>query len=127
RDAELDTHLRFEIQDRRAGNVRLIHENGYRACDVRQELERALCGLAVESSDFAGVLRTYPPNAPHRVAYAGASLYLYEHPPALSVVRNEISRRASYGWRRKARSAGLYVGAFGFPIDPHLFEAGSSL
>jgi hypothetical protein len=129
RDAKLDTVLRFEVQDRRRGALYLIHENGWRACDIRQELERALVGIAhVHGHDFAALLDAFNPEFPHRVAYAAGSIYFAEHAESLAVVRTRVSRRAFYDWRKRAAAAALAVADWAPTVPPDAFETpGSSL
>lgn len=127
RDANVDTTLRFEVQDRRRQALYLIHENGWRALDVRRELERALVGLAaVKGRDFAAVLDSYNPDYPNRVAYAAGSLYFAEHPDALAVVRTRVSRRAYYDWRRRAAQVALAVADWAPIIPGDAFESNAS-
>lgn len=127
RNAQLDVTLRFEVQDRRRQALYLIHENGWRACDVRDELERALIGLAcVQGHDFAAVLDSYNPEFVNRVAYAAGSIYFAEHPESLAVVRTRVSRRAYYAWRKRAAAAALAVADWAPIIPPNAFESPSS-
>lgn len=103
RDAKLDVTLRFEVQDRRTDHVRSIHELGWRACDVRHQLEKALSGIAIEAElDFPALLGEI--SGPHRVAYAAAPFYIAEHPEeTLPAIRALVSDRAYYTWRRRAQ------------------------
>lgn len=127
-DRELDTLLRYEIQERRRQKLRLVHEHGYRAGDVRHELEHAIASLATVSlRDFRELLDTYG-SYPHRVAYALGSLYLVDHDEFWPVLRKVTSKSTIYRWRKRAnRAAAIAVGDFDFHIPPHAFDSGESL
>lgn len=127
KDAELDTVLRYEIQDRRRPRLRLMHEDGYPGWRAQEELERTVDVLGtVSSRDFAALIDSYG-DWPHAIAYAAASLHFADHEADLAVVRGRVSRRAYYAWRRRTRQAALAVADWTPRLPPAAFSSGSSL
>lgn len=124
---ELDTVLRFEIQERRRGHVRLLHERGYRGHDVHHELERALEGLgAVAMRDAEAIIAAAADSWRHALAYTLGSLYVVDRPEILPVIRHHFSYNAAYRWRQRARAHALEVGTWAPEIPFDVFGASSS-
>jgi hypothetical protein len=105
-DANLDTVLRYEVQDKRPNVVREIHANGYNAAAVEEQLRRPLEAIPeMRVSGFADVL-AQEPDWPHRFAYAVAKHALAEHPEHYwPVARKNLHRNTYSRWRRRARGA----------------------
>jgi hypothetical protein len=112
-----DTLLRFEIQERRRGVLRLIHENGYRADDVREHLQQALDPLATL---LAGSLEGYLDqleDSRGRISSALGYLYLAEHGHVWPLIKKRVSESTYYALRQKARQASLAVTPW-MPVIP---------
>lgn len=126
-DEQLDTILRYEIQERRRSHLRLVHENGYSAHSVRFELEHALDGLAAMAyRDFESMVASYG-TYPHAIAYSAATFHFTEHPEDLAVVRRLFSQSTYKRWKRRARRGALAVGEWTPEIPVDAFAAASSL
>jgi hypothetical protein len=115
---QLDKLLRYEIQDRRSmGELRLIHERGYRAGDVQAELARPVAGLLeVWARDVEALLESRGGNR----ALAGvlASICLAEHQELLPLIRNRFHRNVHDRWRQRAQEARLALHAAWQPVIP---------
>jgi hypothetical protein len=125
----LDRLLRYEVQDRRSrGELRFIHERGYRAADIREELQRPIRGLVETWTRDVDALIDERPDYSHQVAYVLAALYLAEHDEAWPVLRNRVHRNVYDRWRRRAQAAALALHGWQ-PIIPRtaFVAAGGSL
>jgi hypothetical protein len=104
----LDRLLRYEIQDRRSsGELRFVHERGYRAVDVRHELQRPLRGLVETWSANLDALIDERPDYVHQLAYVLGSLHLAEHEEFWPVLKTRLHRNVYNRWRRRAQAAAL--------------------
>lgn len=115
---DVDTILRYEIQERRRGKLRLVHERGYSAVDVHRELEHGVASIAaVASRDVEAILTAARDEWWGALAYTLGGLYLVEHEEMLPVIRRCVSRRVYYLWRRRARELQLQVADWS-PVIP---------
>jgi hypothetical protein len=114
---QLDRLLRYEIQDRRSkGELRLIHERGYRAGDIRAEMTRPIAGLLeIWTHDLDGLIDRRGGN--RAIANVLASLHLAEHEELLPLIRNRVHRNVYDRWRRRAKDAALAIHAWQ-PVIP---------
>lgn len=131
REAELDTHLRFEIQERRRDRLRLIHDLGYTGSGVRAELEREIAPLAETAQTYpnlTALLDSYG-DWPHAFAYAVASLHLAgPGGDALwPIAKSRLHRNSYRRWKERSREAALAVAAWSLRIPADAFEAESVL
>lgn len=125
--AELDTLLRYEIQERRRPHIRLVHEDGYRAAAVRRELEHGLEALrGIAMRDLDAILASYG-ESKHAMALALSALYLVEHDEAWPWVRKNVSQAGYYRWRKRVAAAAMSVGDLNLEIPPAAFETGGCL
>jgi hypothetical protein len=107
---DVDTILRYEIQERRRGKLRLVHEHGYTAVDVHRELEHGVAAIAaVAARDVEAVLAAGRDEWSGAVAFTLGALYLLDHEAMFPVLRRVVSRRSYYAWRRRARELQLQV------------------
>lgn len=126
-DVELDTLLRYEVQDRRRGHLRLVHEDGYRAAAVRRELEVGIKGMeAWAVRDVDAILASYG-EFKYAVAFTLRDLYLVEHEEAWPWVRKHTSDSAYYRVKQRVRAAALAVGDLDVHIPGDAFESGDDL
>jgi hypothetical protein len=114
---DLDRLLRYEIQDKRSGGeLRLIHENGYRSADIRAELARPLEGLQTEwLRDVDALIDDRGGN--RMMSNVFASLWIAEHEEALAIVRRRQHPNVYRRYRRDAQDAALALYAWQ-PIIP---------
>lgn len=125
-DVELDTLLRYEIQDQRRGHLRLVHENGYRAADVRDELARGVQAVgAIALRDLDAIVATYG-EWQHRYAYTLASVYVAEHDEVLPWLRKRVGSSTYARWKQRARVVAMTVGDFEPTIPIDAFAAAAS-
>lgn len=125
-DVELDTLLRYEVQDRRRGHLRLVHEDGYRAGAVRRELDVGIKGLsALAVRDLDAILASYG-ESKYAIAFTLRDLYLVDHEEAWPWVRKHASDSAYYRMRQRVRAAALAVGDLDVEIPHGAFESGAS-
>lgn len=97
---ERDRLLRYEVQEKRGPRLRLIHERGYTAGDVRAELARPLTPLGeIRTRDLAGLI------GEHGIAGAFAAAFVAEHgDEALAALRVRGAHRNTVSaWRRRGR------------------------
>jgi hypothetical protein len=126
-DVELDTLLRYEIQERRRPRLRLVHEDGYCAASVRRELQHGLGALdAIVLHDLDAILATYG-DFRYAVPFTLTSLYLVEHDEAWPWVKKHVSDSAFYRWRDRARLAARTVGELRLEIPSNAFDSRSPL
>jgi hypothetical protein len=124
---ELDTLLRYEIQERRRPKLRLVHEQGYRADVVRRELAQGVQVLGASAlHDVEALLDSYG-DWPHAFAHVMAALHLAEHDEFWPLVRTRLCRNAYFAWKKRAREAALAVGDWQPIIPLNAFDAGSDL
>lgn len=125
-DVQLDTLLRYEIQDRHRGRVRLVHENGYRAADVRRELTLMVQHMgAMALEDLDAVLDTYG-TYPHRIAYTLAAFGLSRHHELEPWLRRHATSSTYYRWRQRAQVVAMSVSGWAPSIPDDAFEDRSS-
>ena len=125
--SELDTVLRYEVQDRRRAKLRLVHENGYRAADARFELQHAIEQLgACALYDVDAILATYGEYS-HRVAYTLGAMYVAEHDEILPWLKKNVGKATYSRWKKRARVVAMTVGDFDPTIPSNAFEGDSSL
>jgi hypothetical protein len=123
RRGDIDKLLRYELQEKRPGRVRLIHEQGYTATAIREALNAPFETLArVPRYTFESLI------VQDGVAIAGCTLYLVEHPDGLSTIRRVKSPATYYRWRMRTREAvNLDVGDWKLEIPDDAFGPGVSL
>jgi hypothetical protein len=114
---EIDTLLRFEIQERRRDVTRLIHESGYRAIDIREHLQQALDPLATLAVGSLESYLTAAVEAGNRISVALGHLYLAQHPSAWPIVRKLLSKSGYYQLKARARGAAIQVAPW-MPVVP---------
>lgn len=122
----IDTLLRFEIQERRRGPLRLIHERGYRAADVMHELQRTIGVLGdVVLHDLREIASTRPPIT---VGVFIRSQWLRENTGAWPILKEHLPAMTYYRWRRQARENVLGSAYWTPTIPPDAFDsAGASV
>lgn len=126
-EADIDTKLRFEIQERRRPLLRVIHEAGYRGEHIRTELVRALDPIACVAGHDLATLIDAERHWSNGTAYLLASLYALEHPEALVAIRNAHSRPAYYKWRKRMAKYALALGTWAPAIPEGVFGSGPGL
>jgi hypothetical protein len=117
---DLDTLLRYEIQERRRDRLRLVHERGYNAVDIHRELEHGVASIAaVASRDVEAILAAGREEWWGAIAFTLGSLYLVDHGEMFPVLRRVVSNNTYYAWRRRARELKLQVADWSprIPLD----------
>jgi hypothetical protein len=121
---DLDTLLRYEIQDRRRPRLRLVHERGYTGEAVREALLEGLQPVTnVEFVNADELLASYG-RWPHAVAYTLAAYALANHPELWRMVERR-SRSSTSRWRGRVRQLSTERWTPVIPLDA--FEPSRSL
>jgi len=126
-DAEVDTLLRYEVQDRRRSHLRLVHENGYRASDVRGELARTIEQLGAMSLYDLDAIRESYGKFIYAVPFTLAALYVAEHDEIYPWLKKNVGKGTYSRWKARARAARLTYGGVDLTIPSNAFESESSL
>jgi hypothetical protein len=115
---DLDRLLRYEVQDKRRDVVRLIHERGYRAVDVRLQLMKP-----IESVIAKPILDLRALIASEGRLKALAAIALAEHPEFWPEVAKHGHPNTVSRWRAAARRAGATFETWSPAIPPTAFVA----
>src|SRR5581483_7549422 len=125
---DVDTILRYEIQERRRPRLRLVHEHGYTAVDVHRELEHGIGSIAaVACRDVEAIMTAAREEWWGAIAFTLAALYLVDHEERFPVLRRVTSRPLYYRWKRRARELQLQVADWRPDIPYSELAASSSL
>lgn len=125
---DVDTVLRYEIQERRRPRLRLVHEHGYTAVDVHRELEHGVASIAaVACRDVEAILNAAREEWWGAIAFTLGALYLVDHGEMFPVLKRVVSKNVFYAWKRRARSLALQVGDWRPDIPLTELAASSSI
>lgn len=124
-DLELDTLLRFEIQDRRRPGLRALHVHGYSGRAVATELAGTIESLGAVA--FVDAQALLDGRSAEGISNALRSLYLGEHPEWWPPLRKVLPRTTFYRWRREARLLQLGSAEWVPRVPEDAFTAGSNL
>jgi hypothetical protein len=120
----IDTILRFEIQERRRGQLRRVHERGYRAADVREELQRTIGKLAdLQMYDLRELASTRPPMT---VGVYIRSQWLRDNPAAWKILREHFPASTYHRWRQQSREKLLGSAGWTPHVADDAFESAAS-
>lgn len=123
KESEIDTLLRFEVQDRRPKVIRRIHENGYLPSEVMHELAGPIAPLqTIALRDFEQILAAEP-QWQHRVMAAVGKWALAEHPELWPSIRKHTHRNTYSRLRSKVRQSAPRSWSPAIPPDAFGAEA----